>query len=60
MFQISINFFILHKWREKSHKYIEHKYYVDNQLNDSCYFDRNVDLETDCEWKQQELHLKSE
>lgn len=60
MFQISINFFILHKWSEKGQKYIQHKYYVDNQLNDSCYFDRNVDLETDCEWKQQELHLKSE
>ena len=57
MFQISINSFILHKWSEKSHKDIQHKHHVDNQLYDACDFDRYVNLETDCEWKQQKLHL---
>ena len=50
----------MYKWSEKSHDYIQHKYYVKDQLYDTCSLDCNVDLETYCEGKQQELNLQSD
>ena len=60
MFQVSINSIILYKWSEESQEDIQKENYIYDQLNHACDLDCNVNLETDCEGKQQELYLEGE